>query len=436
MSVPVFSSQVLPPAAGGLPRVLPPAGSSRDLAAHQDRLGRLPRLAVGELTRVVQAAGLTGRGGAAFPTFRKIQAVAAGRRGAVVVANGAEGEPASGKDHLLLRTAPQLVLDGLQLLAAEVRAERAYLYLPAAPDIALIVDRALAERTRAGVDRYPVRTVTAPDRFIAGEESAVVNRLAGGDAVPRSTPPRVFERGVRGRPTLVSNVETLAHLALIARFGERWFRTLGTPAEPGSMLLTLGGAVRRPGVCEAAFGASLPEVVDAAGGATAAVGAVLVGGYHGAWLPAGPGARLPELQLCNSVLRPAGAGLGAGVVTVLAAERCGLVETARVASYLAGESARQCGPCLNGLPRLAEVFADLAIPGTIPGAAGEVRRLAGLVERRGACHHPDGTTRLLRSALRTFAGEVDLHVRGRCSGPDPRPVLPTPAGPVGAADPR
>jgi NADH:ubiquinone oxidoreductase subunit F (NADH-binding) len=184
-------------------------------------------------------------------------------------------------------------------------------------------------------------------------------------------------------------------------------------------------------VCEAALGSSLLEVVDAAGGATAAVGAVLVGGYHGAWLPAGPGARLPDLQLSNGTLRPAGAGLGAGVVTVLAAERCGLVETARVASYLAGESARQCGPCLNGLPRLAEVFADLASPGTTPAAAGEVRRLAGLVERRGACHHPDGTARLVRSALRTFAGEVHLHVRGRCSGTDPRPVLPTAAAPTG-----
>lgn len=430
MSVPAFASQDRPPAAGRLPRLLPPAGSSRGLADHQDRLGRLPQLAVGELTRLGQAAGLTGRGGAAFPTFRKLQAVASGPRGAVVVANGAEGEPASGKDHLLLRTAPQLVLDGLQLVACEVRAGQAYLYLPAAPDIALIIDRALGERARAGVDRHPVRTVTAPARFIAGQESAVVNRVAGGDAVPRATPPRVFERGVRGRPTLVSNVETLAHLALIARFGHGWFRTLGTPAEPGSMLLSLGGAVRRPGVCEAALGSTLREVVDGAGGATTAVGAVLIGGYHGTWLPPGPGALLPDLQLSNSTLRPAGAGLGAGVVVVLPAERCGLVETARVAGYLAGESARQCGPCLNGLPRLAEVFADLAIPGTTPAAAGEVRRLAGLVEHRGACHHPDGSARLLRSALRTFAGEADLHVRGRCSGTDPRPVLPIPAAPT------
>jgi NADH:ubiquinone oxidoreductase subunit F (NADH-binding) len=430
---------------GGFPRLLPPPTSpspftghtATGLAAHLELHGPVPyRGRGGALIGDVRAAGLTGRGGAAFPVHRKLAAVAAARPGrAVVVGNGAEGEPASRKDEALLFLAPHLVLDGLQLAAEAVGAGRAVLYVPAAVRARAGLDAQIPERAARGVDRIAVEIVSAPDRFLAGEESALASRVSGGPALPRFTPPRVFQRGVDGRPTLVQNTETLAHLALIARHGPAWFRSLGTPDEPGTMLCTLQQADGSVDVAETVIGTPLATLLDlsAVQGNAERGGAVLVGGYHGAWLPAAEAARL---TLSNASLRPAGGFTGAGVLAVLPADRCGLVESARVAGYLALESAGQCGPCLNGLPSIAGAMAELAgLAGhrPRPQALDNLARWAGLVEGRGACHHPDGTVRFLRSALRVFAGETREHQQGRCSAASRRPVLPVPAGPSSEA---
>jgi NADH:ubiquinone oxidoreductase subunit F (NADH-binding) len=214
---------------------------------------------------------------------------------------------------------------------------------------------------------------------------------------------------VGGAPTLVQNVETLAHLALIARHGAGWFRAAGQPDEPGTFLATVSGAVAAPGVVEAGYGVTLGELIRAAGGASSELAAILVGGYHGGWVPADP-----ALPVSRAALAPFGASPGAGVVVALPVGSCGLVETARIAGYLAGESAGQCGPCVNGLPRLAGSLADLAARRARPGLPAEVDRLARLVEGRGACRHPDGTSRLIRSALRAFDADVAAHLAGRC----------------------
>jgi NADH:ubiquinone oxidoreductase subunit F (NADH-binding) len=416
-------------AGGGFPRLLPPPGG--DLASHLELHGPVPyRGRPGALTADVRAAGLTGRGGAAFPVHRKLAAVAGARPGrAVVVGNGAEGEPASHKDEALLFLAPHLVLDGLQLAAEAVGARRAVLYVPAAVRARARLDALPRERDACGLDRVAVEIVTAPDRFLAGEESALASRLSGGPALPRFTPPRVFERGVDGRPTLVQNVETLAHLALIARYGPGWFRALGTPDEPGTMLCTLRPAAGPADVAETAIGTPLASLLDLRG-----TSAVLAGGYHGAWIPS---AQASGLVLSNASLRTAGGFAGAGVLAALPADRCGLVESARVAGYLALESARQCGPCVNGLPSIAGAMSELAgLAGhrPRPQAAGNLTRWARLVEGRGACHHPDGTVRFLRSALRVFADEVHHHEQGRCTAASHEPVLPIPAGPATEAD--
>ena len=389
-------------------------------AAHVRSHGPLPTHSAPVLIAAVERAGLTGRGGAAFPMHRKLKAVAAGSR-PVVLANGSEGEPASGKDRSLLTVAPHLVIDGIQLAARAVGATKAFLYIPRDDVVRQAVAKALAQRRKeAGSVRIEV--VTAPDRFIAGQETAAVSKVGGGLAVPRFAQPPVYEKGVRGRPTLVQNVETLAQLALIARHGPAWFRSVGTDDEPGTMLVTVSGAVFRPQVVEVALGSQITEVLRQAGGATAPVGSVLVGGYHGAWLP--PSAL--SLPLTNAALRPHGASVGAGVLAVLPADRCGLVESARVAAYLAGESARQCGPCLNGLPAIAGALAELAGPRPRKGARADVERWAGLMPRRGACAHPDGTVRFVHSALVVFAAELDAHERGRCTGTSSKAVLPTP----------
>jgi NADH:ubiquinone oxidoreductase subunit F (NADH-binding) len=339
-----------------------------------------------------------------------------------VIANGAESEPASDKDATLLWLAPHLVFDGLQLAAEAVGADQAILYThpDRRGDVGQRLRQTLAERRGVGADRVPVQLAEAPPRFLSGQETALVNHLAGGPAIPTFIPPRITERGLAGAPTLVQNVETLAHLALIARRGPRWFRQVGTKAEPGSMLCTIRRADGAPRIAEVPLGMPLKALLG-----DARDGSVLIGGYHGTWVPA---AEAAKLTLDNQSLAQVGARLGAGILITPPRDRCGLAETALVVRYLALESAGQCGPCLNGLPRIAAALAELAGSRPRRQTRADVERWAGLVTGRGACHHPDGTARFVRSALVTFAAELDRHERGRCSATNTSAFLPIPHG--------
>lgn len=413
----------------GLPRLLPPPGEKRarqDLQQHVARHGRLPyRDRDGILINDIETAGLTGRGGAAFPVHRKLQAVrdAADRRRRTpkVIANGAESEPASDKDATLLWLSPHLVLDGLQLAAEAVGADTAVLYTHAnrKNDVGARLREAILQRQAHGVDRVPVQLAEAPARFLSGQETALLSHLAGKAAIPTFMPPRITERGLGNAPTLVQNVETLAHLALIARRGPRWFRSVGTEQEPGSMLVTVRRTDGQPKISEVPLGVPLHTLT----GDLSPDSAVLIGGYHGTWIAGGDA--LP-LTLDNASLSSAQARVGAGLVIVLPPGRCGIVETARVVRYLALESAGQCGPCLNALPRIAAALTEIAGGRFRTGTLENIARWSGLVAGRGACHHPDGTTRFVGSALRTFAAEVARHKAGRCSATSDKPFLPIP----------
>lgn len=393
------------------------AGIHRDrpvsLAEHVSRHGRLD-LQSGSLHALLDASGLQGRGGAAFPVARKLAAVAAQRGRPFVVVNATEGEPLSGKDKVLLRHVPHLVLDGAAVLAAELGADEAVVAVAsAAKSEAAALVAAVAERRTHRIDgRIRIEVAAVPDRFVAGEETALVHFLNGGPAVPRTTPPRPFERGIAGRPTLVQNAETVAYAALVARHGPAWFRGLGTSSEPGPALFTVSGAVRRPGVHEAALGIPLLELIELAGGPSAVPQAVLVGGYFGTWFTAA-GAR--ELTLDEACLAPRGGGLGARAVFVLPADVCGVAETARVARFLAEQGAGQCGPCVHGLAAIATALERTARLERIEERA-RIARWCRQVEGRGACRHPDGAVRFVASALDVFAAEFDAHcTHGRCT---------------------
>jgi NADH:ubiquinone oxidoreductase subunit F (NADH-binding) len=408
-----------------LPRLLPAgfAAGPANLADHHARYGPLRSPGLGRgvreaLIEEVERSGLTGRGGAGFPTARKLAAVAA-RRSPVVVANGTEGEPASAKDKVLLARSPHLVLDGMVLAAEMVGASQAVIV--AHHSVRDIVADAAAERRRCGIDRVRIRVVTAADRFVAGEASAVVGWIERGVPAPTRTPPRLSERGLGGRPTLVQNVETLAHLALVARHGASWFGAVGTPREPGSMLVTILGAVNEPGVHEVAIGTPVREVLGLAGAAPAPLQALLVGGYFGTWVSAAAAANLP---FSTEGLAALGAGVGAGLIAALPGDACGLAETARVVRYLADESAGQCGPCVFGLDAVAGEFLRLAEGGT--SDLGTLRRWLGQVDGRGACSHPDGVVRLIRSAVTAFGPELEQHAQGWCCGTRTAHVLPVP----------
>lgn len=403
-----------------LPRLLAGLrpGRAMSVAEHVERHGPLDVALRGQgLIDEVAAAGLCGRGGAAFPTAVKLAAVARRRGRRAVVVNGAEGEPMSGKDRTLLELAPHLVLDGALLAADAVGAREVVVAVKRTAWAANeSLRRALAERGDAG----RVRVEGVAEAYVASEETALLRGLDGGPPKPTVVPPRPYERGLGGRATLVANVETLAHLALIARHGASWFREAGTEPHPGTALVTAAGAVARPGVHEIALGTPVSAVVGAATPARA----VLVGGYYGTWLTGGA---LAKTRLDDASLRARGARLGAGVVVALPEEACAVAEVARVVAWLAGESAGQCGPCVHGLDAMAGAVGDIAEGVADRDATRRLERWCGQVEGRGACHHPNGVAGFVRSALRVFAEELEDHRRhGRCDACDGRPVLVVP----------
>lgn len=403
-------------APGALPRLLelPLRGTERvSLRTHLETYGPLPAqrytspTGPNDLADALHASGLTGRGGGAFPAGAKVRAVAANpRRPAVVVANGCESEPDSGKDTLLLSCVPHLVLDGLVACAGAVGAERGYI---------VVGDEALAASLRPVVaerrDPLHLEVMVSGGGYVASQDTALVNWINGGRPIPTFTPPRPDQRGVKGRPTLVNNVETLAHIALIARYGPRWFREAGVPSAPGSALVTVGGAVARPGVLEIGLGTTIRGVLEAAGGPTEPLQAVLTGGYFGAWLPLPAALNVP---MTPGDLRAAGGAMGAGVLIGLPVTACPLAETAGALRYLANARAGQCGPCEFGMPALAEAFTTLA-HAPKSGVSARIAQLCRLIEGRGACRHPDGAARLAATSITAFTNHVTDHERrGAC----------------------
>jgi NADH:ubiquinone oxidoreductase subunit F (NADH-binding) len=414
----------------GPTRLLDPAGGADvvGLDAHLDRWGPMPNLSPSAVQAAVEASGLRGHGGAWFPVGTKWRAVAGARgRRPVVVANGAEGEPASGKDRYLLHHSPHLVLDGAALAARAVGSDRVVVHVTAGPVAGL--QAALAERARRGTDRCTFEIVVAPDRFLAGQEAAAVATVNGrAPGIPTFVGIRsVREQGVGGRPTLVQNVETLAHVALIARYGSDWYAEVGTPDSPGTALLTVTGRWDAPRIVEAPFGTTLGATLDLGPDAARGIQGVLLGGYGGGWLPTATALTMPFTE---PQARSHGTSIGAGVVVLLPTGLCPLAECARVVRYMEGEGAGQCGPCVNGLDVLATSMEHLAYrPRSLRGGVAALPTLCGLVEGRGACHHPDGVARFVRTAVEVFADHAALHLsRGPCQTARPFLSVPSRAG--------
>lgn len=376
-------------------------GSRRSWREHVARLGPLPELDLDALGDAAEAAGLRGYGGAGFPTATKLRSMR-DRGPALVVVNAAEGEHASGKDGALLRHVPHLVLDGAALAARALGAGLVTVRVSAdRPDLPDAVNEATAERGH--VPR--VQVSVGPATFTAGEASAVVNALAGGPALPSSLgrPPRVPSRLLRrGKPVLVSNVETFARLALAAR---------SLPS--ASALLTLSGAVSRPGVVELPESARLVDAVRVAGGASEPIAGVVTGGWHGRWLPWGE--PVAEATLSREGLAAVGGRRGAGVVVALPSSACRMSVVAAVARTLADASAGQCGPCRAGLPFAAAALSQAAASTMVlgPALADAEDSLASL-SGRGLCAHPTASVAALNSAIAWAQPDIELHRHGRC----------------------
>lgn len=394
----------------GAPRLL--AGVAEhgrvDHARHLRLHGALVLRRRSWLVAATRDVNLLGRGGGAFPVRAKLEAMPSGR-GVAVLLNGSEGEPASRKDRVLMTFAPHLVVDGALVVADALGTSNVTIVVhdPVAHDS---IVRAVAERNDAG----HVRAVRTHDGFVGGEIRAVVNGLGAGRAVPGGRRVLPHVSGVDRVPTFGSNVETFAHLALLSRMGVDEYASTGSAAEPGTSLLTLLGDTSVRGLVEVPNGTPLSVLLPPS------TAPVLIGGYHGTWRRDVDG-----LTLERAVLRAAGSPLGAGVIARPYGGTCVVDEVVRVARWLAGESAGQCGPCFFGLPAIADDLAALAAGAGADRVASAHRRLA-LVRGRGACAHPDGSAAFVGSAMHTLSAELAAHQQhGRCGLPAST-VLPTP----------
>jgi NADH:ubiquinone oxidoreductase subunit F (NADH-binding)/ferredoxin len=386
-----------------------------DLTTHQAVFGTLPRLTIDQLIQMAEQVGLRGRGGAAFPVGRKLRGVLQSarqrRRRTVILVNATEGEPGSAKDTTLLLRSPYLVLGGALVAARALRAKAIVVGVTRGDVADSVSDAATAEPAL----RRLVRVVRVPDRFVSGEGGALVNAVNGKPALPPGRKTLPSDSGVDDLPTLLSNAETFAQIGVLAMLGAEGYASAGAPDEPGTVLLTVGGSAERPAVVEVPYGLPLGYVLDLCSASPA--DGVLVGGFHGMWLPTEAAYGVP---VSRAGLAAVDGTLGAGVVLPLGEGTCPLGEVARVAGYLAKESSGQCGPCKLGLPGIARSLTALADGSGGIDALDTARRGAAAVRGRGACAHPDGVFRFVLSALDVFTDDLTAHLfRGTCG----RPVL-------------
>lgn len=363
------------------------------------------------LLNEVELSGLLGRGGAAFPLAVKLRTVRdAHLRGheTVVVANGEEGEPASVKDRWLLRHRPHLVLDGLRLAARMVGAAQAWVYV-SDPAAAAAVDSALAEVGFDTLGGIQISVATVEPGYVAGEETAAVRAINGGPAKPTDKPPRPFQHGVAGHPTLVSNVETLANLPYLHRHGSGEFRSAGTATSPGTFLMTVTGAGRPPALYEVPHGFAFTDLLALHGVSAQHVRGALMGGYFAGLM----NREVLDTTLDHETFRRLGSGLGCGAVAILT-DDCPVAVAAAVMSYFDRENAGQCGSCFNGTAAMAAVTGALRDGAATGEDIARLERWSVVLRGRGACATLDGAANVAASLLVQFPHLVERHLAGDC----------------------
>ena len=380
----------------------------------------------------VDAAGLRGRGGAGFPTGRKWRSVveAANEDGAPVyiVANGAEGEPGTYKDRVLLERNPYLFVEGLLIARHAVGAQRAYVGIKSRFTRPLQRLRdALEQVQQAG---WPgaelVEIVAGPDAYLFGEEKAMLEVIEGKLPLPRILPPYqtgLFATMSRSNPTVVNNIESLAHVATILRHGADWFREVGTDSSPGTMIFTVTGDVGAPGVHELPLGTPLRALLDITDAGD--VLAIYSGTSNAVITP-----EMLDTPLGFDEMAAIDTGLGSGGFVVYDTDRCIVKVTATLSRFLALESCGQCLACKLGT---AEIFdrLDALVRGEGTHAdIDEVRRRTETVTDQNRCYLPVGAALVVRSTIDTFADAFAAHV-GRAS--DPAVAVPVPK--ISALDP-
>ena len=369
-----------------------------------------------EVIAAIVDSGLRGRGGAGFPTGMKWK-LARTSAGPVkyVICNGDEGDPGAFMDRLVLESDPHRVLEGLAIAAHAVGASQGYLYIRAEYPLAVRHTRAAivqaTERGLLGALHLEVRE--GAGAFVCGEETALIQSLEGRRGTPKLRPPYPVERGFRGKPTVINNVETLACVPWILRHGASAFAAFGTNSSRGTKVFALAGKINRGGLIEVPMGITIRQVVDEIGGGIKQgreFKAVQLGGPSGGCIPA----RLADTPIDYDALAQTGAIMGSGGLVVLDARDC-MVDIARFfLKFTQAESCGKCTFCRIGTKRMLEVLERLCAG---QGRCGDLETLATLadyVSRGSLCGLGQTAPNPVLTTLRYFREEYEAHLAGRC----------------------
>lgn len=373
----------------------------------------------GEIIAQIKASRLRGRGGAGFPAGLKWESVAgAGAEEKYVIANADEGDPGAYIDRLLLERDPHLLIEAMAIAAISVGATRGFIYLRTEyPDARTILEKAVAEARSSEIlgesvlgsgPAFDIEVLVGQGSYLCGEETALIRSIEGRRPEPWARPPYPTQSGLFGKPTLVSNVETLASIPWIVRHGGGAFAEIGTAESSGTKAVSLNSRFANPGLYEVDFGTPLSVIVDELGGGLAEgeLLGVMCGGPLAGLVPP----HLLETPFSFEAMREISCSVGHGGIVAFGTETTIPALIAHVASFVAYESCGKCTPCRTGSWEIASSF-----EGAGRGPAGRSRaaitphELASLVEAlksTSLCGHGTGFGEFLSSLEIHFPEEV------------------------------
>jgi NADH:ubiquinone oxidoreductase subunit F (NADH-binding)/NADH:ubiquinone oxidoreductase subunit E len=380
--------------------------SLADARAHgsYQALERARSLPAMELVTMVKEAGLRGRGGAYFPMATKWESVLVHPAPRYLVVNAEEGEPGAFKDRHLMEGDPHLLIEGIAIAAHAIGAARVFLYINGQAQLAAErMAMAVADAGAAGLlgSDLSIEIYRGAGGYVCGEESVILNSIEGERAVPRPRPPLPTDAGLWGRPTVISNVETLCNLPLIVTDGIAGFREFGTEQYPGTKLVSVSGAVRRPGLYEVAIGITARSLLELAGGLEPGrtLRALVMGGPSGGFLPPD----LLDTPLVGGLIHPTGAVLGSGGVVVLDDRMSVSLALRELTAYNTAESCGKCTPCREGTARALEILDRAEESGGLSEEErGELLELCDVLQYASLCGLGQMAPGPIRSALALF----------------------------------
>ncbi len=372
-----------------------------------------------DLIADITASGLRGRGGAGFPTgvkWRRVRDAVSPDGVKYVIANGDEGDPGAFMDRMLMESFPFRLVEGMLIAAHAVGAKDGYIYVRAEyPRAVSRLREAIAvleSRGWLGKD-FRLKIFEGAGAFVCGEETALIESIEGKRGIPRLKPPYPADEGLRGRPTLINNIETLTMLPWIVRRGPGAFAAMGTAKSKGTKVFALAGKIRRTGLIEVPMGITIRQIVEEIGGGVPdgkRLKAVQIGGPSGGCIPAS----LADTPVDFEALTAAGAIMGSGGLIVLDEDDC-MVDVARYfMSFLRDESCGECTFCRVGTMRMWEILDRFCEGRARPGDLDDLEALTRLTAQGSICGLGRTAPNPIITTLRYFRDEYEAHQKGRC----------------------